>query len=203
METKRGFWSIKTFGLTALTLALAQPMVRARTADQGTSAVEREPPGSPAAITKAVQAALQGDPDMRSVDIIAAADGNGKVTLIGTVSTQAQKDRASAIIEGVSGVTSVDNRLSLATAPASQSPATTKQEARETGQEVSDDWITTKVKSQLVATGSPVHVTTVNHVVTLTGTVSTRTERMKAASIAKTTDGVTKVVDEVKVVPAK
>ncbi|MGO4259066.1 BON domain-containing protein [Lysobacter sp. TAB13] len=63
-------------------------------------------------------------------------------------------------------------------------------------QPVSDTWITTKVKAELMASsdvaGTDINVETVNGVVKLSGNVD-KTQADKAASIAKNIDGVKKV----------
>jgi hyperosmotically inducible protein len=71
------------------------------------------------------------------------------------------------------------------------------------GDEVTDSWITTKVKAQFIGVdalkGSDLSVdTNQNGVVTLTGTVPNERARAKAIDIVKTTKGVRKVVDEMK-----
>jgi osmotically-inducible protein OsmY len=71
------------------------------------------------------------------------------------------------------------------------------------GDEVTDAWITTKVKTQFIGVdalkGSDLSVdTNQNGVVTLTGTVPNEVARAKAIEIAKTTKGVHKVIDELK-----
>ncbi len=70
---------------------------------------------------------------------------------------------------------------------------------------VKDSVITTKVKSKLASEREgytkSVHVkTTSSGVVTLTGTALTKEEADKAESIAKDTEGVTSVVNKIKVV---
>jgi hyperosmotically inducible protein len=80
------------------------------------------------------------------------------------------------------------------------------QAARKTdtaGEEVTDTWITTKVKSQFIGVdalkGSDISVdTNQNGVVTLTGTVPNEVARARAIEIAKITKGVHKVIDEMK-----
>jgi osmotically-inducible protein OsmY len=69
--------------------------------------------------------------------------------------------------------------------------------------EVTDAWITTKVKAQFIGVdalkGSDISVdTNQNGVVTLTGTVPNEMARAKAIDIARTTKGVRKVVDDMK-----
>ncbi len=68
------------------------------------------------------------------------------------------------------------------------------------GNDISDAWITTKLKSKFYVDddvkGLNIDVTTNGGVVTLTGKVSNAAERAKALSLAKTTDGVKQVVDK-------
>ncbi|PPT76591.1 BON domain-containing protein [Xanthomonas arboricola pv. populi] len=73
---------------------------------------------------------------------------------------------------------------------------------------VTDTWITTKVKADLLATdnvsGTDVKVETKNGIVTLTGTVATKAEHDKAVAIAKGIEGVKSVKSTgLKVVAAK
>lgn len=74
------------------------------------------------------------------------------------------------------------------------------------GDEVSDAWITTKVKAQYVGVdalkGSDISVdTNQNGVVTLTGTVPNERARAKAVEIARTTKGVHRIIDQMRTAP--
>jgi osmotically-inducible protein OsmY len=77
-----------------------------------------------------------------------------------------------------------------------------KNAVSETGEVITDSWITTKVHAGFMGEdllkGSDVNVDTNNHVVTLKGTVKSDAGRARAVQIAKTTKGVTKVVDDLK-----
>jgi len=68
---------------------------------------------------------------------------------------------------------------------------------------VSDSWITTKIKSKLLAdpvvSGFTFHVETVNGKVYLTGIVDDQRHRQRAVDIVRATDGVTAVIDLVQV----
>jgi hyperosmotically inducible protein len=72
---------------------------------------------------------------------------------------------------------------------------------------INDAWITTKVKSNFVnedsLKGSNINVDTNNHVVTLKGTVASAAGRARAVALAKSTKGVTRVVDALTIGPAK
>jgi len=79
----------------------------------------------------------------------------------------------------------------------------TKDALSKTGEVISDGWITTKVHTAFVGEdllkGSDISVDTNNHVVTLKGTVKSDAARARAVQIAKTTEGVTRVVDTLKI----
>lgn len=67
----------------------------------------------------------------------------------------------------------------------------------DSAQPATDTWITTKVKTDLVATkdvsGTAIKVNTTNGVVSLAGTVATKAEVDKAVATAKGIEGVKKV----------
>ena len=79
----------------------------------------------------------------------------------------------------------------------------TKSAVSKTGEVINDTWITTKVKTSFVdedlLKGSDISVATNNHVVTLKGTVASAAGKARAVEIARTTDGVTRVVDTIKI----
>lgn len=75
--------------------------------------------------------------------------------------------------------------------------AMTHADMHESSEPVSDSWITTKVKSELLASskvpGTEVKVETVNGVVSLSGTVATKDEHDKAIAKAEAIKGVKSV----------
>ena len=88
-----------------------------------------------------------------------------------------------------------------------QQPETGAAQATETaGEVVTDAWITTKVKTDLLATkdvpGTTIDVDTKDGVVTLNGTVKSQAEADKAVSVAKGIKGVTSVTSNLKVAAA-
>lgn len=72
--------------------------------------------------------------------------------------------------------------------------------ATATGEVMSDGWITTKVKAKFVdetmLRGSDISVDTTEHAVTLRGMVLSWAAKGRAVEIAKGTEGVTSVVDQ-------
>jgi osmotically-inducible protein OsmY len=71
------------------------------------------------------------------------------------------------------------------------------------GAYVDDSWITSKVKSEMIAdkhvSARDINVNTTRGVVTLTGTVKTWDESNKAAEIARSVKGVTQVENNIQV----
>ena len=74
---------------------------------------------------------------------------------------------------------------------------------QKTGEYVDDTWITTKVKSEMIADtqvkANNINVDTSKGVVTLTGTAETWQESDKAAQIARGIKGVTGVENDIRV----
>jgi len=138
------------------------------------------------------------------------------VTLKGTVMTEAGRAKAMEIAKMTEGVTRVVDQLTIGPSTSTMAKAKettaaagqkTKEAVSKTGEVITDAWITTKVKSQFVGVDllkdSSINVDTTNHVVTLKGTVMTVAGRAKAVDIAKKTEGVTRVVDQLTIGPKK
>ncbi len=114
---------------------------------------------------------------------------DGHVTLTGVVATREQRDRAAAIAAGVEGVTGVTNNLQVGVKTISQA--------------MRDTWLGSRIKARLLA--DP-HVRALNidvdvdrGVAILTGLVASETQRARALEIARTTKGVVRVVDNLRV----
>ena len=73
------------------------------------------------------------------------------------------------------------------------------------GDTLEDAWIHTKIVAKLIANSTTperkINVDVVQNAVTLRGTVDTAEEKAAAEKVAKETDGVTKVVNQLKVAP--
>lgn len=83
------------------------------------------------------------------------------------------------------------------TEPEEQNHSQADKQKAGSDQPVSDTWITTKVKADLLATedvsGLDIKVDTVNGVVTLSGRVDSQAQITKAVSVARAIKGVSKV----------
>lgn len=116
----------------------------------------------------------------------------GRVLLVGTVASSADREEAGTIAQSAQGVKEVDNQIQIA-------------DDGGVGGYAGDSWITTKVKSNLVTdfslNGFSIGVETVNGIVYLSGVVRSDAQRDKAVEIARSISGVQKVVSAIQVSP--
>lgn len=122
---------------------------------------------------------------------------DGVVTLNGEVETGIEKDLAGQIARSVDGVKAVENHLAVAPDPnAERQPAGFYRS-------VTDATITAAVKSNLLwnqnVEGTAIEVSTENGVVRLAGTAASGAERDLAVQLARNTQGVKSVQDEIAV----
>lgn len=120
----------------------------------------------------------------------------GNVTLMGAAESEQAKELAASMAMNTRGVVSVDNQLKLPSA-ASKAAASAKQTTVAAAQELTDSWITAKVKSTLLyssnVSGANVGVSTDAGKVSLTGTLSSEAERALAIELANNVRGVKSV----------
>lgn len=123
----------------------------------------------------------------------------GVVTLTGSVASQAEADLAKQIAKNTADVIGVQSKLKIE----SKAPAATEKltrESQELAQDVSDAWISAKVKASLLynrnVDGADIEVVTKNGVVTLSGRVDSNFERDQAVVIARNVKGVKGVLAE-------
>jgi|SwirhirootsSR3_FD_contig_51_6429667_length_696_multi_12_in_0_out_0_2 osmotically-inducible protein OsmY len=141
---------------------------------------------------------LETSPLVRKYDVHVKVE-KGVVTLTGDVATAAQKAEAEKLAH-VQGVAKVDNQIKVDPDEDKTVADRIKSGMSKTGEAINDTWITTKVHwffmGEDLLKGSDINVDTKDHVVTLKGTVKTSAGRARAVALAKDTDGVTKVVDQ-------
>ena len=144
---------------------------------------------------------IETNPTVKKYDIDVKVERHN-VTLTGTVATDAQKVEAGRLAR-VEGVTHVDNELKVDRRVDDTLTDRARRGMRRTGEALDDGWITTKVKwfftGDSLLKGSDISVETTNRVVVLSGTVRTEAARQRAMALANDTDGVTKVVDHLRV----
>lgn len=121
---------------------------------------------------------------------------SGTVTLRGAADSAQAKELAGRLAMNTDGVVAVDNQL-VVNSKKPTAVATTKAASKEAGRDMSDGWITTKVKSTFMysrnVNGSDIEVSTKNGIVTLTGNVESGAERDLAIELANNVRGVKSV----------
>lgn len=124
---------------------------------------------------------------------------NAEAVLTGHVATDAQKAEAGKVAK-IDGVTRVQNNVTVDPGADKTLADRTKAGLSKTGEAINDAWIVTKVKWFFVGEDllkdSNINVDANNKVVTLKGTVKSAAGRTRAVELARGTDGVARVVDE-------
>ena len=143
--------------------------------------------------------ALEGS----DIDVTTTA---GVVTLAGTVPSEAGRARAIAVAKSTDGVKSVTDSLRIAPAksPANSVTADAKSATKSAGRSVNDGWIKSKIYAQFltdwtVFEDSDLDIDVANGAVALNGSVKTTAAKARAEAIAKATDGVKSVKDNLHV----
>ena len=177
-------------GRTALVLLLAGATVQVGSAQMQKSANET--------LQERVEYRLHTSKVVRKYDVKVKAVGS-KVTLTGEVATAAQKAEAGRVAK-VTGVTDVDNLITVDAKTDRTLTERTKSGLNKAGEKIDDAWITAKVKWFMMGDdlldGSDINVDTAKNVVTLKGTVKTAAGRTRAIALAKDTEGVKSVVNQ-------
>lgn len=152
---------------------------------------------SDSTITDEINSRLAGDPRLEDADIRVETH-DGSVVLSGRSPTDEGRQAAEEVALQVEGVTQVDNRIS------SPSSATTigersREAIKRTEEVASDSWITTKIRSAILADpltrgiSGDLGIKTVDGIVTLTGTVGTQAEYDRIIRIVHDIKGVKQV----------
>ena len=150
---------------------------------------------SDTAVTAKVKAKFLDDSRLKNAKI-SVTTTNGAVTLTGSAPTSDAASAAKQLASTVDGVQSVDDQIATPSL-ADSVAAKTDKAAKKTGKYASDSWITTKVKSGLLADsvtkGLDIGVNTSNGVVALSGTVASQDALDHAEDLAKKVKGVKSV----------
>ncbi|MDO9243433.1 MAG: BON domain-containing protein, partial [Rhodocyclaceae bacterium] len=138
-------------------------------------------------ITASVRSALLADPDVKSFDL-KVETRKGEVMLSGFVDNQMQIDRAIMVARGVSGVTNIDNKMSL------------KGAATTVGNKIDDGIVTARVKAALLADANvkslDIAVVTRKGEVQLSGFVDNQSQIEHVLAVARGIEGVSSVSNE-------
>ena len=187
-------------------------------ATTGTSASPSSPPpvatSDDTRITMSIQSKYFMDDRIKGRHIIVTTNA-GVVTLTGEIADDTERAEALLLARTTEGVKRVEDNLTISVAPAAASTAATPPTATapppaakpaETPADT-DAALADRIKSQLASDNqvknAPIEVTAKSGVVTLQGTVPTRAAKERALTVARDIDGVTQVVERIRVSPTK
>lgn len=198
-------------GVAALLFAAPSTSRAAATHQAGSSPAQ--------SIEDRIEDRFDADATLKHFDVDVSVT-DGVATLTGTVATAADRRRAETLAT-ISGISRVQNDIIVDATAANKSTADaivdktkqgvetaadkTKEALSKTGEVITDAWITSRIHTRFVGEDllkdSDVDVDTSDHVVTLKGRVLSEAGRAKALDIARTTEGVHRVVDQLMIGP--
>jgi len=165
-------------------------------------------------LERMVKAKLSTDADVsKAISVDANADKN-EVKLTGTVPTETLRTRAVDLAKSAKDGLIITDKIDVKPLEVSRNDYTedmaridrekAKSAGDTLGKSIDDTWIHTKITTKLIGNSDTparkINVDVVDGVVTLRGAVETATAREEAERIAKTTDGVKRVRNLLKVV---
>lgn len=147
-----------------------------------------------ATTTATVKSKLLWNSNTEGLDINVTTS-NGVVTLEGTAQSEEAKELAERLAANTDGVRNVENNITVS--GEATTAARAQNTADDTGDAISDAWITSKVKSSFLFSrnldGMDIKVETNNGQVTLSGEVATAAEKDLAVETARNIRGVSNV----------
>jgi hyperosmotically inducible periplasmic protein len=158
-----------------------------------------------------VARALKQNTDLRDSSISVASVNDGVVLLSGKANSADEHLEAIQTARAVPGVRKVESEITSPDRMADedirrrQGAPTAGVKSRSVGQTAKDAWITSDVKLRMIADdktpATDINVDTRNGIVTLFGAVPSQTAKAAAETDARKVNGVTRVVNELEIVP--
>ncbi|MBI3654769.1 MAG: BON domain-containing protein [Acidobacteria bacterium] len=199
--------------VAALCLALGGCETSDKTANSST------PKASQAKMTdsdleNSVKTKLDTDAQLKAVNLGVSADAEtNQVTLSGTVDSEALRTRAIDLAKSAQAGILITDKIMVKPREMSRTDYTQEQAKQERekgksygdkiGDTLDDAWIHTKIVAKLITNSNTperkINVDVVNNVVTLRGTVDSTEQKAEAERVAKNTDGVKSVNNQLKV----
>jgi hyperosmotically inducible protein len=210
------FWAQKVIPVSLLAIGL----LVVQGCGQNDSATTTSPEAMPLTdsdLASNIKAKINSDEALRTanLDVDANASEN-RATLSGTVSTETLRTRAIELAHSAKDGLTLDTKIDVKPPDVARNEwteeysRTASKRARDSGDSVSDTlddtWIHTKIVGKLIGSSDvperKVNVDVDKKIVTLRGTVSTQAEKTEAGRIAQETEGVVRVVNQLKVGPS-
>ncbi len=169
-------------------------------------------------LENAIKTKFDADPQLKADDLSVSADADrNEVTLSGTVETQALRMRAVELAKSAHAGLVITDKVDVKPRELTRAEWTADQAREERtkakgygdtiGDSLDDAWVHTKIVTQLIGNSKTperkINVDVNKNVVTLRGMVDNMEEKTEAERVAKTTEGVTRVNNQLKVGAAK
>ena len=161
-----------------------------------------------------IKAKFDSDAQLKAAGLSISADADrNQATLSGEVRTQAMRMKAINLAKEASPGIVLTDKINVKPGELSRAEYTEERARAErekasgsgekVGESLDDAWIHMKIVARLIGNSETperrINVDVVNNVVTLRGSVDTAEQRAEAERVAKTTEGVTRVVNQLKV----
>jgi hyperosmotically inducible protein len=161
-----------------------------------------------------IKAKFDSDAQLKAADLSVSADADkNEATISGVVGTQSLRTKAVDLAKGASPGLILTDKIEVKPREMTREEYTEehageeRERARGAGEKLGasldDAWIHTKLVAKFIGDadtpGRNINVDVVNNIVTLRGTVETAEQRAEAERIARDTDGVRRVVNQLKV----
>jgi osmotically-inducible protein OsmY len=164
-------------------------------------------------LERLVKAKLATDPDVAAAISVDAEASNNEVKLTGTVPTESLRTRAVDLAKSAKDGLIITDKIDVKPRELSRNDYTEdlarqdRERARTSGdtigKSIDDSWIHTKITTKLIGNSDTparkINVDVVDGVVTLRGAVDNQTAKEEAERVAKSTDGVKRVRNLLKV----
>lgn len=211
-------WSVVAGFLALLTIGLS--LNGCKTADNRNAMTSPTPKAqmTNAELENKVKAKFNTDAHLNAANLSVAANvDRNEITLSGTVGSEALRTKAVELAKSAHEGLIVTTKIDVKPAEIARA-AYTKERAREerekaktrgetVGDSLDDGWIHTKIVAQLIGNSATperkINVDVANNAVTLRGTVETAEQKTEAERVAKNTEGVKSVNNQLKVSSAK
>lgn len=162
---------------------------------------------TPGWITTKIQAQYFANPEIKPWNIDVTTSSEGVVTLRGEVEAAEDRREAVRVARETEGVSRVEDMLRVrgetAATTGAGAPPTPARDSAIDPSDAADLWITTKVQSKFFTDddvrGRAIDVSTEDGVVTLRGGVDSYAQRRQAVALARNTENVREVRDELRV----
>jgi hyperosmotically inducible protein len=165
-------------------------------------------------LEKNIKTRIDSDAQLKAANLDVDADvETSQVTLSGTVDSQSLRTKAVDLAKSTQAGLIITDKIEVKSREVSLTDYTEEQakQARDKakaygdkiGDTLADAWIHTKIVAKLITNSNTperkINVDVVNNTVTLRGTVDTVAQKTEAETVAKNTDGVKNVINQLKV----